>query len=108
MQTLVAFLTTRVKWPDADNYKKLTRVIKYLCTTELALMLEADDTHIVKWWVDASFVVHSDMRSHTGGTMSLGKGSLYSSSTRQKLNTKSSNKAELVGVDNVMPLVLWT
>jgi hypothetical protein len=29
-------------------------------------------------------------------------------STRQKLNTKSSTKAELVGVDDVMPLILWT
>jgi hypothetical protein len=52
--------------------------------------------------------VHQDMRSHTGGTMSLGKGSVYSTSTCQKLNTKSSTEAELVGVDDVMPLVLWT
>jgi hypothetical protein len=48
------------------------------------------------------------MKSHTGGTLSLGKGSIYSSSTQQRLNTKSSTKAELVGVDNVMPLILWT
>jgi hypothetical protein len=40
--------------------------------------------------------------------MSLGKGSVYSASTRQKLNTKSSTEAELVGVDDVMPQVLWT
>jgi hypothetical protein len=48
------------------------------------------------------------MKSHTGGTLSLGKGSLYSTSTRQKLNTKSSTEAKLVGVDDVMPLILWT
>jgi hypothetical protein len=48
------------------------------------------------------------MRSHTGGTLSLGKGSVYSASTRQQLNTKSSTEAELVGVDDVMPLILWT
>jgi hypothetical protein len=41
--------------------------------------------------------------------MSLGKGSVYSASTRQKLNTKkSSTEAELIGVDDVMPLILWT
>jgi KUP system potassium uptake protein len=63
----------------------------------------------VKWWVDASFAVHTDMKSHTGGTLSLGKGSVYSTSTRQKLNTKSLTEAELVGVDDVMPLILlWT
>lgn len=49
------------------------------------------------------------MRSHTGGTLSLGKGSLYSASTLQKINTKSSTEAEeLVAVDDVMPLILWT
>jgi hypothetical protein len=48
------------------------------------------------------------MKSHTGGTLSLGKGSVYLTSTKQKLNTKSSTEAELVGVDDVMPLILWT
>jgi hypothetical protein len=48
------------------------------------------------------------MRSHTGGTMSLGKGSVYSLSRKQRLNTKSLTEAELVGVDVGMPLVIWT
>jgi hypothetical protein len=74
----------------------------------MALTLEGDEATIIKWWVDASFTVHPDMKSHTGGTMSMGKGSVYSASTRQKLNTKSSTEAELVGVNNVMPQVLWT
>jgi hypothetical protein len=109
IQTAIAFLTTRVKRPDKDDYKKLSRVIKYLRgSPDLALTLEGDAAHVVKWWVDASFAVHTDMKSHTGGTMSLGKGSVYSASTRQKLNTKSSTEAELVGVDDVMPLILWT
>jgi hypothetical protein len=33
---------------------------------------------------------------------------VYGTSTRQKLNTKSSTEAELVGVNDVMPQVLWT
>jgi hypothetical protein len=48
------------------------------------------------------------MRSHTGGTLSLGKGSVYSVSWKQRINTKSSTEAELVGVDDGMPLVVWT
>ena len=40
--------------------------------------------------------------------MSLGKGAVYGTSAKQKLNTKSSTEAELVGVNDVMPQVLWT
>jgi hypothetical protein len=83
--------------------------MKYLRgTVEMPLTLEADDTRIVKWWVDASFAVHPDMKSHTGGAMTLGKGVVYGTSTRQKLNTRSSTEGELVGVNDVMPQVLWT
>jgi hypothetical protein len=74
----------------------------------LMLTLEADNLHVIKWWINGSFATHPDMKSHTGGTMSMGKGSVYSTSTRQKLNTKSSTEAELVAVDDCMPQVLWT
>jgi hypothetical protein len=48
---------------------------------DLYLTLEMDDGIAIKWWwIDGSFAVHPDMRSHTGGTMSLGKGSIYSMS----------------------------
>ena len=40
--------------------------------------------------------------------MSLGKGTIYGSSTKQKLNTKSLAEAELVAIDDLMPQVLWT
>lgn len=109
IQTAVAFLTTRVKNPDVDDIKKLGRVMAYLRNTpDLVLALEAHDMTVIKWWVDGSYAVHPDMRSHTGGTMSLGKGSVYSTSIRQKLTTKSSTEAELVGVADVMPQILWT
>ncbi len=29
-------------------------------------------------------------------------------STKQKLNTKSSTESELVGVDDMMPILIWT
>jgi hypothetical protein len=58
--------------------------------------------------VDAAYAVHPDMKSHTGGAMSLGTGVLYGTSKGQKLNTKSSTEAEIVGTDDVMPQMLWT
>jgi hypothetical protein len=109
IQMTVAFLTTRVQAPDEDDYKKLTRCMKYLRgLLNLPLTMEANNLSVVKWWVDALYRVHPDMKSHIGATMSLGKGGIYSRSTRQKLNTKSSTEAELVGVDDLMPQILWT
>jgi hypothetical protein len=109
IQTGVSFLCTRVKSPDIDDWKKLGRVMRYLrSTVDMPLTLEADNLQVIKWWVDASFAVHADMKSHTGGAMTLGKGMVYSTSTRQKLNTRSSTEGELVGVNDVMPQILWT
>jgi hypothetical protein len=109
IQTAIAFLCTRVQAPDVDDYKKLVRVMQYLRETEtLTLTLEGDDTSVTKWWADASFAVHKDSRSHTGGAMTLGKGVIYGTSTRQKLNTRSSTEAELVAADDVMGQLLWT
>jgi hypothetical protein len=109
VQTAVAFLCTRAKAPDVDNYKKLGWTMMYLKgTLNMPLTLEADECNVVKWWVDASFAVHPDMRSHTGGVMMLGKGAIYGTITCQELNTKSSTEAELVGVNDIMPQVLWT
>lgn len=107
LQTNVAFLSTRVKEPDTNDYKKLRKMLQYLrATRELFLTLEANNAHVIKWWIDASFAVHPDMKSHTGGCVSHGKGAVYNTSTQQKLNTKSSTESELVGVNNVMPQVL--
>ncbi len=109
LQTVVAFLSTRVREPDEDDWKKLLRMIKYLKgTVDLPLILRANGTGIVKWWVDAAYAVHRDMKGHTGGTLQLGKGSINSKSIKQKLNTTSSTESELVGTFDVMPDILWT
>ena len=109
IQTAVAFLTTRVRAPDEDDYKKLARVMKYLRGTRtLPLTLEADNLQLVKWWIDGAFATHRDMRSHTGGALSLGKGVITGVSTQQKLTTRSSTEAEPVAVDDCMSLILWT
>ena len=109
LQTAVAFLCTRVQSCDEDDYKKLTRMLQFLrATKDDFLTLSATSLHHVRWWVDASYAVHPDMKSHTGGALSLGSGVIYGTSKRQKLNTKSSTEAEVVGADDVMPQMLWT
>jgi len=61
-----------------------------------------------KLWVDSSYVVHPDVKIHTGIYMTLGKGATYTASYKQKQNTKSSTEAELVAIDDTMGQVLWT
>ena len=91
LQTVVAFLCTRVQSPDVDDEKKLGRAMRHLRETIfLPLSLGWDGIGNIYWSVDASFAVHNGMKSHTGGVMSLGSGALIAMSTKQKLNTTSS------------------
>ena len=60
------------------------------------------------WYVDAAFAVHTDFKSHTGAVMTFGQGAIQSLSRKQKLNTKSSTDAELVGADDAAVMILWT
>ncbi|CAJ1938644.1 unnamed protein product [Cylindrotheca closterium] len=62
----------------------------------------------MKWMIDASFAVHPDFKSHTGGTLSFGGGAAQVMSKKQKLNSRSSTKAELIAVDDVVTMILWT
>ena len=104
-----AVLCTRVKAPRASDKKKLIRVMKYLKQTQDdVLTLSADGCNVIKTYVDASFAVHPDFRSHTGMVMTLGTGAIMTMSRKQKLNTRSSTEAELVATDDCATPVLWT
>eukprot|EP00957_Ditylum_brightwellii_P082864 6299933-Ditylum_brightwellii.AAC.1 len=48
------------------------------------------------------------MRGHTGSMVSLGQRSVFSSSTKQTLNAKSSTKMELIAVNDARPHIIWT
>jgi len=72
------------------------------------MTLQIKDYGVITWYVDAAFAVHSDMKSHTGATMTLGKGSASSYSLKQKVNARSSTEAELIGVDEIVSKILWT
>ena len=81
--------------------------MKYLRNTrDITLTMEAGDGP--KWWVDSSYVLHPDMRSHSGIFMTLGKYTGYVASNKQKINTKSSTEAELLAIDDSMGQILWT
>ena len=92
---------------DTDDYKNLARLMKYIQgTIGLSLILSIDKSGNIKWYVDASFAVHKDMRSHTGGFITMLTGGDYVQSIKQKLNTKISTEAEIFGVDDVLTQVI--
>jgi hypothetical protein len=109
IQQAILVLCTRVKDPNQADWENLMRVMKYLNGTRNEyLTLSADDLRVVKWYVDASFAVHPDFKSHTGTVMTLGKGAMQSIARKQKMNVRSSTEGELVAVDNAATMILWT
>ena len=109
IETAVGFLSTRVSKSDVDDWNKLKRVLQYLYgTIDMPRYVGADNFVDLHTWVDAAYAVHPDMRSQTGGCMSYGQGIIHGKSTKQKLNTKSSTEAELVGISEYLPYNIWT
>ena len=105
----VSFLTKRVLNPQRDDQLKLQRAIMYLRKTrEKGIILEGNKIMSVHSYVDASYGVHNDMKSHSGCVISIGKGPIFAKSNTQKLNTKSSTESELVAISDSATQILWT
>jgi len=108
IQLTIAFLCTRVSCSTKQDWNKLKRGLQFLNrTVDDCMIIGADCLTVLKTWVDASYGVHPDMKSHTGGVLSLGRGVIMSKSSKQKLNTKSSTEAELVGASDYLPNTIW-
>ena len=68
----VALLCTKVQAPNEDNYRKLARVMQYLCCmNEMTLTIEPGIN--AQWWVENSYGVHPDMHSQSGIVITLEK-----------------------------------
>ena len=95
--------------PDVDDWRKLVHYMKFVKSTkDDMLTLSADSLNVIKWWVDTSFAVHLDFKSHTGAVMKMGTGAILSACMKQKLNGHSSCESELIGTDDASIMILWT
>jgi len=107
--TAISFLSRRINSARAQDMKKLHRLIRYLRgTSTMGIILQADNYISIYAYVDASYGVHSDLRSQTGCVIGLGCGPVYCKSTAQKINTKSSTEAELVSLSDMTGQIIWT
>jgi len=105
----VLFLATRVKNPDLDNWKKLLRVLGYLQgTAEITFTLTCEKLDKLTWFIDGSYASHMDMRGQSGGVLMTGNCAVLFKSCKQKVNTRSSTEAELIAVDDMLPMIQWT
>ena len=96
-------LTTRVNCSDSDDMSKLHRILSYINSTpERGIVLRIGSRGmIVRAHIDAAYHVHSDGKSHTGCTVTIGdQGPIYMRSGKQKIVTKSSTEAELVALSD--------
>jgi hypothetical protein len=86
--TVASFLCTRVQAAMQQDYEKLEHVLVQ-GTVEWKLVLHHSDSNMhVCAYVDASYALHRDSKSHIGVV----------SSRKQKCMTKSPTEAELLGL----------
>ena len=108
LETSVSFLMKRVSKSTDEDWLKLKRVLEFLKKTKTDKRVIGARSLTQIWnFVDASHAVHHNMKSHTGGMMSMGLGLIHGKSAAQKLNTRSTTESELVGVSEYLPYNIW-
>jgi hypothetical protein len=92
-----SFLYTRTMKATREDDDKLGRAMRYINSTqELGMIIDAHLGVRVIAYVNASYAVHADFKS------------IFVKSSKQKINTKSSTEAELVGVSDALSQIIWT
>ena len=105
----MSFLCTRVTAPDVDDWKKLGHCLQYLNETK------GTNSHVVLHRSIHNLLVGRcliwgprGLSQSYGAVMMMNHRAMFALSSKQKLNTRSSTEAELVGVNDAMTMILWT
>jgi hypothetical protein len=73
----------------------------------MELILECSDITQIYCYVDAAHFIHADGKGHSGVAITLGKGTVYNSSRKQKLVSKSSTESELIAISDGLSQAIW-
>jgi len=107
-----SYLCTRSKAPSKSDERKLMHLCSYILNTiNLVLIFTPSRDLQVISWVDASYAIHVDAKSHSGTIITAGmeKGSpAFVRSRKQKLVSRSSTESELYALHDASPQVMWT
>ena len=105
----MSFCATKVLSPTSEDQLKLDRILGYLQSTlGQKLVLNVGDHPQLRAFVDSSFGTYNDCKSVTGIVIMLGNAPVYFKSSKQKIVTRSSTEAELVGISDSLSQILWT
>lgn len=79
----ISFLCTRFSKSTEQDWEKLRRLLTYLQNTiDMVRIIGYESIDTILTCTDASYATHNDMRGHTGGTVSLGRGVVHSKSVQ--------------------------
>ena len=78
LETAASCLCTRMSKSDLDDWNKLRRPIDFIkVTIDDEQIIGAKSLSSTFMWVDAAYAVNPDMKSQTGGAMSMGIGVMH-------------------------------
>ena len=108
IQTAVSFGATHSAKPTRGDFEEL----KYLeATPEEGLVLKAGEPNrelVLKFYVDASYLTHSDSKSHQGYCLSFGEiGTFYSKSSKQQLVSTSSTQSDVRALQSLVVDIIF-
>jgi hypothetical protein len=88
-----------VREPTKEDFAKLLKLLGYLKLTKhkARVITNSGNMRRIVAYVDASFASHADGKGHTGLVLKWGDTTIMTTSRKQKIATKDSTEAELVG-----------
>ena len=99
----ISYLAQFSNNPDQSHWDKALIILKYLFRTiDYKLIHRCDDESYLNAYVDASYAIHHDARSHAGSVMFDGRNLVDASSNKLQHMNKASTDAEVSAVHHKM------
>ena len=104
-----ALLSSRARASAQEDWSTLAKALSFMLGTKDEVLTSSSyDSPILHWRTDVEFGVYPDMMSHDRATFRMRFGETSSSSTKQKMNSRSSTEAELIFIDDKTSKVTWS
>ena len=108
IEPVISFLCIIITESTNEVKSKFRRVFQYLKQTiGDKRIMGADILSRLGTWVNATYVLQTDLKIHTRNGITFGYGMIHCNSRNQKLNKKSSTEARSFGVSDYLPYNIW-